>query len=507
MGKRDVFHNDGDPHRLHILPSGHREFCGSDGDWSAQVEREVVFSSLADNVTTLSALGVATTAKQALTQLEQIARIRSQLDSAEALLLADALELANREAEQNAEQQVLFQDALQERSAEYYGVDPRNPDIIRSSLVSEVSIAMREPERVVRGKLITAEGLRHLCPRTLSELSQGSITTKSAVEIVKNSQDLEPEEAHHLEEVLLPIARTSPDHTVKKQAQKMRGRLHPQSPEERHKVKQAERGVICWNEDGGMAKILITLEAQDALAIMNTLNWHIAGHRDPDDDRGDAQIRADIFRDVLLDGWPERKGADVKARIAITIPALEMLANPQRTVAELEGYGPVPLGVALQLAKNAPSLIPVLTDPWTGAVIDIGRTRYRPPNVLREFLRWRDEHCCFPGCRRLPDASEIDHIDDWAKGGGTTRRNTRLLCKRHQMFKHALGWQSAYRPDGSVEWRTPNGMIQTHLPGSIRSAQSFEPEMATNPMLPTVEVNDEVLRVLGWRDPPQQNAG
>src|SRR5699024_9627025 len=147
--------NDGDPHRLHILPSGHREFCGSDGDWSAQVEREVVFSSLADNVTTLSALGVATTAKQALTQLEQIARIRSQLDSAEALLLADGLELANREAEQNAEQQVLFQDALQERSAEYYGVDPRNPDIIRSSLVSEVSIAMREPERVVRGKLIT----------------------------------------------------------------------------------------------------------------------------------------------------------------------------------------------------------------------------------------------------------------------------------------------------------------------------------------------------------------
>ena len=75
------------------------------------------------------------------------------------------------------------------------------------------------------------------------------------------------------------------------------------------------------------------------------------------------------------------------------------------------------------------------------------------------------------------------------------------------MFKHALGWQSTYRPDGSVEWRTPNGMIQTHLPGSIRSAQSFEPEMATNPMLPTVEVNDEVLRVLGWRDPPQQNAG
>jgi len=455
----------------------------------------------------LSDAGVAKTAEHSVKQLAALAKIRAEIDAAEAILLADAHELAQRASATTGDQTSLFGDELREQSARCYRVEPSNPELVRASLVTEVAIATRQTEQIVRNKLTISEGLRNLCPSTLSELSQGNITTKSATEIVRQSQDLEPEDVQQLEQVLLPIARTSSDHAVLKNAKRLRARMLPETPEERHETKFKARSVRWWAEEDGMAVLQAYLPATVVLAIVNTLNWHVAQHRDPEDERTDEQLRADTFRDVFLEGWPESQGAGVRARVALTIPAVEMLTDPRRALADLEGYGPIPMGLALQLAKDAPSMIRVLTDPWTGAAIDIGRSRYRPPQALRDFLRARDEHCRFPGCRRLPDTSEIDHIEDWAKGGETSRDNTRLMCKRHQMYKHALGWQSTYLPDGSVEWRSPHGVIQIELPGSIKCAQLFDPDPMRNPMLPTIELNEQVRRVLGWHDSPDQEAG
>ena len=491
-----------------ILPSGHRDYCGSDGEWSAQVERDVIMGSMSSSLAELNAAGAPDTIEESVKQLRLTAKLRTQIDAIEATLMADGHEMAQRGMTDAAQQGSLFDDELQERSAEHYQVDPSNPELVRSSFVAEVSLATRQPQRVVRKKLTTAEGLRTMCPATLSELSQGNITTKSATEIVSNAQDMEPEDVKQLEQVLLPVARTGTDDTVSRHATKLRARLLPQSPEERHEKDFSARSVRWWAADNGMAVIQFFCPAPDAIAIINTLNWHLEDQRDPEDDRTDEQLRADILRDVLLQGWPATEGAAARPRVSLTIPAVEMLVDRTRSLADLEGYGPIPMGLALKMAKDAPSFIRILTDPWTGAAIDIGRTRYRPPQALRDFLRIRDEHCRFPGCRRAPDTSEIDHIDDWAKGGGTTKINTRLLCKQHQMYKHALGWQSTYMPDGSVLWRSPHGVTQVELAGSITSLESFDPDPIRNPMLPAIKVTDQLRRVLGWHNesPPEQQA-
>ena len=507
MGKRDAFHNDDDSRRMAILPAGYREFCGSDGEWSAHVEREVILSSMTNTLSELNAAGVAATAEGTVQQLKLTAKLRAQVNAVEATLLADGLEMSQRGMTEAAEQGTLFDDDLQEQSASCYQVDPSNPELVRSSFVAEASLATRQPQRVLRKKLTTAEGLRNLCPSTLAELGQGNITAKSAAEIVASAQDMEPEDVNQFEQVLLPVARTSSDDTVSRHASKLRARMLPQTPEERHEKDFQARSVRWWSADNGMAVIQLFIPATDAIAIINTLNWHLEDHRDPEDERTDEQLRADILRDVLLEGWPATKGAAARPRVSLTIPAVEMLVDRSRSLADLEGYGPIPMGLALQMAKNAPSLLRILTDPWTGAAIDIGRRRYRPPQALKDFLRIRDEHCRFPGCRRPPDTSEIDHIDDWGKGGGTSKENTRLLCRQHQMYKHALGWQSTYMPDGSVLWRSPHGLIQTELAGSIRSLESFDPDPIRHPMLPAIKVTDQLRRVLGWHDElPEQEA-
>ena len=368
-------------------------------------------------------------------------------------------------------------------------------------------MALRASEANVRDRLFIAEGLRHLCPETLEELSRGEITTRTAQEIVKQSQDLEPEDVRHMQQTLLPIARTASDAAVAHRARKIHERLHPRPIEERHKKSAEDRKVTYWNEPNGMSVIQLYMPAENTLSIINTVNWHASQHDDPEDERTEQQRRLDIICDALIDGWPAGGGTPLKARVAVTIPALEMLADPQRALADLEGYGPIPIGTALRIAKDAPSFMKVLTDPWSGAVIDVGREKYRPSKALRDLLRSRDICCRFPGCNRPAETSEIDHIDAWANGGHTSRTNTHLLCKRHQMFKHALGWQATYLADGSVNWRSPHGVVCIELPGSVTNVQNFDFEKEQTPMLPTVQLNDRVRKVLGWLEPVDGETG
>ncbi|UXN32107.1 HNH endonuclease signature motif containing protein [Glutamicibacter sp. M10] len=510
MSKREVFHSTDDPRRLHISPPGTRTTPGDFGRWAAHLDQDNLFTQIAATARQLYEQPPVSSAAQGLDALKTMSRLRSMLDAAEAAVLADSFEHAVKSASAQGTQEPLIDsspDPFQEQATAYYSVNPSDEAIVRSSFVAEASIAIRASEANIRDRLFIAEGLRHLCPETLEELSCGEITTRTAQEIVKQSQDLEPADVRYMQQTLLPIARTAADSAVAHRARKIHERLHPQPIEERHKKGVQDRKVIYWHEPNGMSTLQLHVPAEKALSIINTVNWHASQHDDPDDERTEQQRRLDIICDALIDGWPAAPGTPLKARVAVTIPALEMLANPKRALADLEGYGPIPIGTALRIAQDAPSFMKVLTDPWSGAVIDVGREKYRPSKALRDLLRNRDICCRFPGCNRPAETSEIDHIEAWAAGGHTSRTNTHLLCKRHQMFKHALGWQATYLADGSVNWRSPHGVICIELPGSVTNVQNFDFEKDQTPMLPPMQLTDRVRRVLGWIDPPDQETG
>ena len=90
-----------------------------------------------------------------------------------------------------------------------------------------------------------------------------------------------------------------------------------------------------------------------------------------------------------------------------------------------------------------------MTDPLSGTVVDVGRTRYRPPAALADLVRARDASCTHPGCEVPASRCDIDHVQAWAEGGTTSLDNLTCLCQAHHRLKHTPGW-SLSRADAVV---------------------------------------------------------
>jgi hypothetical protein len=105
----------------------------------------------------------------------------------------------------------------------------------------------------------------------------------------------------------------------------------------------------------------------------------------------------------------------------------------------------------------------LVTDPMTGHLLDVGRTRYEIPARLRDHIAARDRTCRFPGCNRRATGCQIDHAVAWDDGGETTRANLGALCVRHHQMKTHAGWTiGAAADDGSCTWLSPLGRRYEH---------------------------------------------
>ena len=126
----------------------------------------------------------------------------------------------------------------------------------------------------------------------------------------------------------------------------------------------------------------------------------------------------------------------------------------------------------------------LVTDPVGGTVIDVGRTRYRPPAGLADLVRARDRACVFPTCQTPAERCDIDHLTAWSQGGTTSLDNLVVLCEAHHRLKHTPGWAltrnntsgtlSWHTPDKTVYQRHPDGTI-TRLPKRVGPRQRYVP--------------------------------
>ncbi|MEP7055388.1 MAG: HNH endonuclease signature motif containing protein, partial [Actinomycetota bacterium] len=89
--------------------------------------------------------------------------------------------------------------------------------------------------------------------------------------------------------------------------------------------------------------------------------------------------------------------------------------------------------------------------------LDYGRTAYRPPADLVEFVLTRDRTCRFPTCNRPARHCDIDHAHPWEAGGTTSARNCGALCRSDHRQKTAGNTQLDPHPDGSATWTTASG--------------------------------------------------
>jgi hypothetical protein len=167
--------------------------------------------------------------------------------------------------------------------------------------------------------------------------------------------------------------------------------------------------------------------------------------------------------------------------------------NDQR--GELVGYGPITAQTARRIAKDA-TLRRIVTDPLTGKAMDLGRTRYRPTDELREWIEERDQTCTFPGCGRPALRCDLDHRCECDLDGETNEDNLHCLCRRHHNFKTKRFWRVDVNADGSETWTSALG-FRYRKPADRYPIVPLEPPHDDEP---TDDAEQVVLR--GDPDPP-----
>ena len=109
----------------------------------------------------------------------------------------------------------------------------------------------------------------------------------------------------------------------------------------------------------------------------------------------------------------------------------------------------------------------LITDP-TGRLLDYGRTTYRPPKPLADFVRARSQTCAFPTCNRRAESCDLDHVCPWSDDGRTCPENLVPLCSRHHHLKHDTAWTMAHDPTtGVTTWTTPHGRTITNVESEL----------------------------------------
>ena len=400
------------------------------------------------------------------------------------------------------------------------GASSRTGDLELRDLSAQLGAALRLSDRTVQAQLDAAASLDALFPATLSAWSAGDLDRAHVTVIVEAGAPLVDDAARAwFESRALAMAADLTAAQLRPAARALAEHAHPSSFDERHERARAGRRVTVTDLDDGMARILADLPAVLAYGIRDRLTAmarevHEADRgRDDTDGRDDTggdddavgtvgdggaviagerevarrtmdELRADVFADLLLAGAPTghddgpsgARGGDlgrITAQVQVTVPVLTAL-GVSREPCVLAGYGPIPLSQALELAGAASGWDRVMTSPVDGSVLAVDR--YRPSEQLRRFVRTRDEHCRFVGCRQPAQRCDADHTVDHAYGGETTEGNLATLCRRHHVLKHRSEWRVEQLGRGRLRWRSPGGRTYVDRPApTVRFVSDADP--------------------------------
>lgn len=366
------------------------------------------------------------------------------------------------------------------------------------AVTAEVACVLTVSERTAGALLSEAHALTTALPLTLSALQAGSISWQHARVMIDEAANLDAGgaagmEAHFLDQEAPTPARGCPVGDLaparfRAKARIWRERHHPVSIEKRHARSVVDRRVEYTPDRDGMAWLSAYLPAGQAAGIWDRITTAARALQGAEEARTLAQLRADVAATWLLTAGLERtpsgiaKGSDdgaledgllhgvleggpashpsisdvpsPAAQVLITVPVLSLLGLTEEP-AMLDGYGPIPpsMGRAL-VADGASSFLRVLTDPRDGAPLEIGRTSYRIPKMLRLWLRLRDAKCTFPGCGNHSLDNDADHLLAWSHGGSTGISILGQPCPKHHRLRHTTAW-------------TPTGASANHPPGWI----------------------------------------
>lgn len=401
-------------------------------------------------------------------------------------------------------------------------------------------IAIRLGCSVRAGELLARDGRLFagaLAP-TGDALDRGEIDPRKAHQIADRLADSPLQTALEVQDAVLPGAGLRSPAQVDRDLTRALVEVDPTEAEDRHRRAKAGRRVHHPRVlPDGMAGIWAVLPAEHAALVDGTLDAAATAARAAGDPRTLDQLRADGFVDLVVGApptgvqspgatsssgeaapacglatrpvgaanghggtangpcgtantprgvakWPAGvakgpRGAAVRVNVTV---ALSTLMGLDDAPGDLVGYGAITAEQARALAAGG-TWRRLVTDPLTGAVLDVGRTRYRPPAALREHVVARDRTCARPGCTVPAERAELDHTIPFgpssansppgdppdtgstAGHGTTSHDNLAPLCAPDHTAK-TLGVMHLVQDEpGVLEWTTATGLRVRVVPG------------------------------------------
>ena len=370
--------------------------------------------------------------------------------------------------------------SMQARTPDALALDLTPERVTGAELAMRLGRSPRAAQQLVReGRLF--DGVLAATGRALRE---GLIDVEKATTLATLLDGVPGQLAVTVQDAVLPRA---PERTKRQLAHDVRAalvELDPVEAADRHAKAREERFLTKPTPlPDGMAGLWLRTDAVEAHALFDAVDAAARSARAAGDPRTLAQLRADLLVSRGLHcatcspgGGPAGSGptggggcrsGGIRADVRVLVP-LSTLVGTADEPAELAGHGPIDPATARALALGG-TWRRLVTDPTSGVVLDVGRTRYRPPPGLAELVRFRDRTCVRPGCEVHAWASELDHTVPFRprgdtsrpsgdeRGGATAADNLGVLSKDCHTLKTHAGFELEQLAPGDFWWTTPTG--------------------------------------------------
>ena len=329
-----------------------------------------------------------------------------------------------------------------------------------TSVAAEIGLARRESPHRGRILLGVATILEREMPHTLRLFAAGEVSEYRAMLLVRETACLSRADRARVDATLAGELPGMSDREVVARARQVAYELDPHSVVERSARAAADRRVTIRPAPDTMAIVSALLPMAQGVAVWAALTREADRLRASGDPRGRGQVMADTLV-CRATGQATADGVPVEIQLVMSDEAL--LGNGS-TPARLVGHGPVPAGVARELARRASEagqarVRRLYVRPGGGQLVAMESRKRRFPKGLAGLIASRDEICRTPWCGA--PVRHIDHVIPAHAGGATSAVNGQGLCVQCNLVKEHPGWLARPGPDGEVITTSPSGHEHT----------------------------------------------
>ncbi|MFE7419613.1 HNH endonuclease [Rhodococcus sp. NPDC057529] len=349
---------------------------------------------------------------------------------------------------------------------------------------SQIALARRESPNRGNRHLGFAQALVHEMPHTLALLRSGRLNEWRATLLVRETACLSAQDRAVVDRRLCSdpdVLDGVGDRGLVAKAKALAVELDAAAVVRRHRKAVSERRVTTRPAPDSMAYLSVLLPVEQAVCLQATLG------RDADSliatGESGGRTRNQLMADLLFDRGTGASVADgVPVAVNLVISDETLLAG-EGEAAQLQGFGPVPAGIARKLVADAldgdtaVTLRNVYSCPVSGSLTAMQSPSRTFPKSLRKLIDLRDRTCRTPWC----DAPirHHDHILSRRNEVATTAQNGAGLCAACNYAKEGDGWSArpVRRPDRRhvLDLRTPTGhhyrSVAPRLPSAARRSE------------------------------------